>query len=778
MSNPIFRLFCLITISFIYSFSSINATTSDSDWKTLYSYAGNVTQMELSPDRIYGVSDGKLFGYHLDDQSFDNFPQLYNDNITAICYASDAGCLALGYSDSNIQLLYDNGNVVTIAGLKNTQWNLDKTINNISVSGNKLFVSTNFGLVVIDINKAVITESCILNAKVYSAAQYNNSIYIATSVGVLTANESVNIQDRSNWTTLDVRAHYSDTDVSFTNTEITKICVYKNKLHFLVKGKMICVMENDTTFVKALTYGPTDMNTFSNNQKLLAYKENVLYVFDDLYSFKYTYPSLGKILSVAPGNSNTYWVGCDGSNLSQIQLKNGSDQAEVLQSKLYMNGPLSNYPFAMLYQNNKLYVVGGAFYTNRYKYDAAYSFYDGSSWSNSDLTQIKTINSTAKDFVSLAVDPTDPLHVFVSSWGEGLYEFNGTECIKLYDSSNSPLQDIFSGNNYTRVAGLCYDSNNNLWIGNTMVDYPIKMLTSSGTWKQYALPAIDDIILSRICIDRNGTKWIGSSYLQGTLFIWKDNGTVDDTSDDVSQYISTFADQDGTSLTLRSINAIREDMDGNIWLATTIGPFKIYNSSNIASKNIVLNKIKIPRNDGTDYVDILLENVQINDMVIDGANQKWFATESSGVYLISADGLSTIYHFTKDNSILPSNRILSLAMDKKNGIIYIGTERGIVSFNSKYVSGSSNYSSVYSYPNPVRPGYTGDITIKGLKYDSSVKITDLNGNIINIGTSAGGTYIWDGKDIRGIRVKTGVYLVFAASEDGSEGVVTKIMVVQ
>lgn len=769
----------LLSIAYLFVFVFAVFGSDDSKWTPLYSYAADVSMLQSVGTLVYGVSDGKLFSYAPSDSSFETYGKIYNQDVVAICAIPSLGCLAIGYEDSYIQLLYPNGTVVDISGITNTQWNLDKTINDMSVSDDRVYVSTNFGLVVVDASKGVIQESCVLSQAVYSACENDSVVYLATSTGVLQGNMSDNLQDRSNWETLSVSSKYSDSSsATFADTEITKIVAYKGLLHFLVKNKLICALKSDGSIVKVMDWGPSSMLTFDD--RLVAYKDNIIYTFSDLYTLDYNTVSLGDIESILPIDSNSYWVGCADTHLSKVELAS-SNSTTILSQELHPDGPLSNLPFSMRYSNKKLLVVGGGYYYYGYNNPAQFSIYNGSSWQNCDPDQVNSVSGiTAKDFTSVAEDPLTENHYFVSGWMDGIYEFNGTECVKFYDNTNSTLQSIYSGSRDIRVTALEYDSDNNLWMTNSFVSNEVKMMDQDGNWSQYPFSELASLQYpDRLCIDTYGNKWIGTGLKKAGLLIWNDNGTVDNTADDTYQYVSSFVDQDGNSLSIGGLNSltIKQDLDGNIWLGTNVGPFKVYNSSSIASKSLVLNTIKIPRDDGTDYVDILLENVQINDIAIDGANQKWFATETAGVYLISADGLSTVYHFTKDNSILPSNRVISLAIDSSTGLVYIGTEKGIVSYQSSYVAGSSNYSSVYTYPNPVRPDYYGDITVKGLQYESTVKITDLNGNIINQGTSSGGTYVWDGKDIRGVRVKTGVYLVYAATSDGDQGVVTKIMIV-
>ena len=173
-----------------------------------------------------------------------------------------------------------------------------------------------------------------------------------------------------------------------------------------------------------------------------------------------------------------------------------------------------------------------------------------------------------------------------------------------------------------------------------------------------------------------------------------------------------------------------------------------------------------------------MDGEQINAIAVDGGNRKWIATNSSGVFLVSDDGMETIAHFTTENSPLPSNQINSLAINQITGEVFIGTEKGLVSYMSDATEGSEDYSNVYAYPNPVRPEHGDKVTIMGLMDESNVKITDIRGNIIYQGKSAGGTFTWDCCKKGGRRVATGVYLVLSATPEAKESVVTKIMVVK
>lgn len=202
-------------------------------------------------------------------------------------------------------------------------------------------------------------------------------------------------------------------------------------------------------------------------------------------------------------------------------------------------------------------------------------------------------------------------------------------------------------------------------------------------------------------------------------------------------------------------------------------------AADIADGSETFTQVKVPRNDGTNYADYLLDGISISAIAIDGGGRKWFGTDGSGVFLISADNMTQLQHFTTDNSPLLSNTIESIAVDGTSGEVFFGTDKGLCSYMSdaSQASDKMDKDNVYAYPNPVRPDYTGLITVTGLTLDADVKIVTVNGTLVAEGRSNGGLFTWDGCDKSGRRVASGVYMVQTATSDGKKGTVCKIAIV-
>ena len=117
--------------------------------------------------------------------------------------------------------------------------------------------------------------------------------------------------------------------------------------------------------------------------------------------------------------------------------------------------------------------------------------------------------------------------------------------------------------------------------------------------------------------------------------------------------------------------------------------------------------------------EYLMAYESITCMAVDGANRKWVGTSNNGLYLISANGLEQLHHFTTANSPLASDKIVALAVHPESGVVYIGTDMGLQSYRSTAtVAYAEPMADIHAFPNPVRPGYDGPIAVKGFTRDA------------------------------------------------------------
>lgn len=506
-------------------------------------------------------------------------------------------------------------------------------------------------------------------------------------------------------------------------------------------------------------HATTDNVNFSHPNDISTTTENG-------YTQYYTYDTTNKC----------YWTNQSDNKLQAYTI--GADGTKtIIKQDINPNSPKYNNLFGyMTVANGKLYTCNGKEWDM--ENPAAIHVYDPTedTWTFYNNQGIEEkYGLSYKDPLCLVVDPRDDSHVMVGTQ-TGIYEFKGGIQTSHYDHNNSlitPVADL--NDNYQLITSMAYDNNNNLWVavaaaeGNKMIVY-----TADGKWTapERQLTA-EQAVNPKFIFDNNGRIWISCGR-------YSDNGVFCYSADRQSIFSYTnFTNEDGTSIgTIEFMRNLAEDKDGNIWVATSNGLLTLTDEYQ-RNPSLGFYQVKVPRNDGTNYADYLLANVDISCIAVDNANRKWVGTKSNGVYVISDDNMVQEAHFTAEDSKLLSNNIDYIAIDKKSGTVYISTDNGLCSVESNATEtfDSMDKDNVWAYPNPVKPDYTGLITIVGLSFDADIKITTTNGALVAKGRSTGGSFQWDGTDLKGKRVASGIYMVNTATESGESGTVCKIAVI-
>lgn len=454
-------------------------------------------------------------------------------------------------------------------------------------------------------------------------------------------------------------------------------------------------------------------------------------------------------------------------------------------SSLNPGGPAYNRFYESKIINDKLYTTGGFFMPAMpdNATPGTIQVFDGNDWT---LYEEQISEITGYDYVDIDcidVDPNDDEHVFAGGRC-GLYEFQNGKLVTYYNKDNSILMGANDrgkqlGNNYVLVLGLKFDSKGNLWLLNSLGNgVSLLEYTSDHQWINHhnALLTNESSItvpgLSKMMIDSRGLLWfVNNNWQNAAVFCY-------DMDNDILLKYDQIINQDDTRYQIYAANCITEDKEGNMWIGTDIGPFMIQKSE-IGQNNVTFYQVKVPRNDGTNYADYLLNGVNISSICVDGGNRKWFGTNGAGAFLMSADNLSQEQNFTTENSNLLYNNISSISVNNLTGEVFFLSDNGLCSYQSNAVEPNQEMTkdNVWAYPNPVTPDYTGLVTITGLSYDADVKITTSNGVVVAEGRSNGGMFNWDCCNKQGKRVASGVYMVITATSDGKKGTVAKIAII-
>lgn len=754
---------------------SINA----SDWVSQYSYEKDILEVERIGDVVYAISDGKLFSYNSQTNNYNKILKP-NNNDSIVKIASDAeGKRLLILGDHFVFDVFDGTTFQNIPTLVHTNLLTDDTINDLSLAQNLAFVSTNFGFIVIDINKAELQAVCIFQFPVYSVVKHGGYLYAATSKGVYRIQADQNIQNFGEWESYPIDEKYTGEEwAAFTDEQIKKVVVSNNQLFFFVPEKALFHLDNNEVKRNSeLTVLPSKVET--RGGRMFVYDDAHLWVYTEGNTTPSDFAIEGLKTIAAAIEGNEYWVGVSGRNLSKVK-QNGTSST-YLEERLRPQGPLTNYSFYVVYTGNKIRFVGGGYTANNFNNPALLSEFDSNGWFNYAAPPAWT-----RDFVSVQANPTDPNNLLVASWGLGVYEFKNRSFAGLYGQYNTSLTDIFGGTDYVRVDGIKFEGPDKFWICNSLVPTVVNLFEKKdGEWKSYGLdyPEIytpyngnRPTIFRHLFVDKNKNKWIVGSNTP-TIFVFNENGTVEDLSDDKRSLFLKFYDQDGKRLIMHNIYKIYDDKEGNIWVVSNTGLFIVDNADKIFDEDIVLRRIEFAEKENYGSIDYQFARVNANDMAFDSANRKWVATDENGVYVIDARNTEIVAHFTRENSPLQSNRIVSIAVDDKDHV-FVGTEKGILEFAGSLPADVSSTESVYAYPNPMSKDFLRNVVVKGLKKETSFKIVDGNNTLISRGvTSTTGEVEWSGEDMKGNKVSPAVYYVVGVDTKGVEGILCEIKVI-
>ena len=752
-----------------------NAQGAIGTWR-LYPACHKATQCVEVGGTVYVLSDGALYSYTASDEyveTYDKASILSDQGIRHIALDEPTGTLVVVYNNANIDLLHTDGSVLNITDYANKA-TLDPVINDLRIAGGQAYMATNFGLTVLDVKRGVFVNTYTLGRAVLSATELDGVIFAATAEGLYRGDTRDNLLDITNW-------HCVSTN------NYAKLVAFDGVLVALGTNKAVYRVDPTSGTPAALCKGAFSYVHTADKRLVVGNASNV-YIYDSLEAFNVM--ELDGTATYATIDGSVLWT-CNGADgLNKYACSNTSQQVTHLAGPIVPNSPVRNHcQYLHFASDDRLLIAGGCLnYFDETFFDGTLMMYEEGEWTSFQEEGIaETTGVHYKNMTSIVQDPKDATHHYASSFGQGIYEFRDGELVAHYDHNNSVLESaVPSSKRYTRISRLQYDSQGNLWITNAdgagAVKAPLKVMTPDGTMSSLYYKELEYLpTVTEVLFDSRGWTWVVSMRYDVRLFCIDTNGTLENTADDrVRTFNEKFVDQDGQSVEIYYINDIAEDLNGDLWVLTDAGPYVLYNADKAFNEDYHFTKIKVPRNDGTNYADYLLDGVYATCMAIDDANRKWIGTLNNGLYLISGDGLEMIHHFTKDNSPLPSNTIESLALHSASGELYIGTDKGLASYMSDARRAEEEYDEekVYAYPNPVTPDYDGLITVVGLKANSHVKIANTAGRVVAEGTSLGGAFSWDGRTPQGQRVATGIYYVLGCDEEGNEGIVTKILFVK
>jgi non-canonical purine NTP pyrophosphatase (RdgB/HAM1 family) len=763
----------LTTLCLLLAVIAINAQKVG-EWRT-YLASYNTTAVAEANNMVFGMADGSLYSYGKDDNRvtfYSRLTGLSENDIKLIGYNPAVKMLLIAYTNGNIDLMGEDG-IYNLPFLKNAGNIADKEPLDVYFNNERAYLSCRFGIVVIQMDKREVAETYRFNQPAYSVCIMGETIYASTDEGLRRGNLRDNLLDNNNWSLVSLNSP----DVNVKN--IRQLALFQDRLCFRVDGGGVFYLETDGTVKTIIKHtGLTGMVLLPGY--LAAHTASTLYLFNTLN--RYESVNVGVISNVSALTNNAdFWIAGGINGIIGIKRK-AENQFETAVSGLNIDGPKRNLTASLTLHGEKLLITGGGFVFDRFNNPGTLMTYENGIWTNFDENQIiPKIGYGIRDFTSVAVDPDDDTHYFVSSFGEGIFEVKDNQFITLHNHLNSALQSVLPNQSisdrYVRVCYVAFDKDKNLWATNRAGRNVMVVRTPDGQWAALTYPGlIESSIVDKILFTSTNMKWLNVPHatgINGGILVVDDNGTPTDNSDDQSFYYDNLRTAGTNNIHGTKFYCIVEDLTGKIWIGSNSGPIICQSPNNI--DNLLFTHII--REDDNFVPYYFLDGEQINTIAVDGGNRKWIGTAGSGLFLVSPEGDRTILHFDMNNSPLYSNNIQSIVIDSNTGEVFIGTDKGLISYQGDATEPSADYSDVYAYPNPVRPEIDDRVVITGLMSNSNVKITDLSGNLIHQGTSAGGQFVWNCRTRTGSRVATGIYLVLSSTPQAAESVVTKIAVV-
>lgn len=732
-------------------------------------------------NRYYcGTNNSGVFYYDADDnelRGLSTIEGLSEIGVQQLAYSDSRQLLFIAYQNSNIDILLQNGAVKNVSDLKEESMSGDKNIYDIMLTDSLAYLATGFGIVVMDLEDFLIRDTYYIGnnnstLRCYALAQDANLLMAATENGVYYAPSNAELLFSSEtWSRFD--------ETEGLPTDNVRHLVYINQTFYAADDtKIYRYNGNGWENFYALPATWSIQNMSANGEKLIVCEnhapdnENItearIAYFDAVTSFQSPLylqaPTIYRPREVVfSASTQTFWIADFYAALTQASATQVLGQYSI-------NAPGSNV-LRMAVKKRQVYVAPGGVAPNGaalYNRDGFYRYNTENYWENYNLYNTSFINDNGLyDFIRITNHPTQDITYFGMN-GKGLLEWK-PEGFTLYNASNSALRAATGDPNAIKICGVEWDKNQNLWIANYGAEKPIVVKTAAGEWLSFDNGNVFSTENSffDVAIDGYNNKW----FLVRTngIVVYDSGDDIADDNDDRYRWLTTTS----ADMPTNDILCMQTDRDGEVWIGTADGVvvfycgYDIFNTACKAEQPIVDINGKLAR---------LLDGERVLSIAVDGANRKWIGSES-GLYLISADGREQLAAFNRSNSPLPSNIIKALAIDHESGELFIGTDKGIVSYKADATQGARNFDNILVYPNPVRPDYEGDIAIKGLIEDAQVKITDISGRLVYETTALGGQAIWNGKTYEGKRVQTGVYLVLATNADGSEAAVAKIFMI-
>ncbi|MFH1196036.1 MAG: two-component regulator propeller domain-containing protein [bacterium] len=727
-------------------------------WKN-YTCMKNTQAVQSVSNGIWAITDGGLFLYDSNNNSYLKITKsdgLSSHNLTALA-VDNYGKIWIGTLEGVINV-YDpaNGKVKRLLEIYNSNKN-QKRINDLEVRGDTIYVASDFGVSLIHSATLNFLDTVVKFGSFSAETKVNSVfvgslIYICTEAGLAIQKSGVqSLTDPETWNVyplgVDIIAESILSATEFNN----QVMVGTDKGIYRISGSVIEKMWFDVSIIDFKVFGSNLYCIVSNKDNSGKVSSSSAYKFAGEV-FEEIYTESGSAFNKIDFSNDGIMIIATSSGLTYFP--SGSS------TKLIPDGPASNlFNSVTVDINENLWAGSGRDVTG-------YGFYkfDGEKWTNYNMATLDVIKSNAYHIAS-AQENGD---VFFCNWGGGVTRFRNNEFI-TFNSENTDLPGIADYPTFIVISGAMNDSKNNSWFLNFVPDdrKVLSVNTSDNQWYHYTFTSPNIPIgntSQHLVIDQYDTKWFAVTNGNLGLYYFNEQGTFESSSDDFKGWITIE-----NGLRNNNITSLAVDLRGEIWVGTSLGISIIPNSNPDNPKYNILSAEAFA-----------IKQQSITSIAVDAINRKWIGSKE-GLFLLSADGSRVLENFTTSNSPLPANDIKSIAIDNIKGIVYVGTDYGLTSFQTVAVEPLDSFSELFIYPNPVHlsNGQDANIKIDGLIKNTSIKILSISGKLISEFDSPGGKIaFWNGRDLDGKTVPSGIYIIVAYDQEANNVAHGKIAVIR
>ena len=745
-------------------------------WRSFFSY-NNIKDIAQSDQRVYAAAESSVFSKNAlsnELKTITSVDGLKTDIVTAIYHSTEFSKTLVGNQNGLLLIINPDNSILTKIDIlqEATVQPNKKKINHIYEHQGKAYISCDFGIAVLNLATMEFGDTYYLGPNgaevpVLQSAVYNGMIWAVTPDNGLRTGllSNPNLNDYSQW--FESNGGSWQGVVTFNNilfaAQYGSVYKVSTGYQFLVSMPSAIIDMREANGYIVIT-SKDRVNVYNEQLALVLQLNNI--------------PNEEVIFTCATVIGGRLFIGTEEDGLFSTPLD------FISFDNVTPDGPIRNNIFSIEKSITDMWAVYGGYsfdyVPNGYTYGI--SRFTEQGWTYIPYEDIAAKNlgnvTGANDLSDIVVNPNNQKEVYVGSFHRGLLKILNGVPQEFFDHENTnsngnegltSLIDPVPTYRSIRVNGLTYDRQGSLWMTNSRVPKPLKVLRGS-KWESYTLeeaigPSFFKEEYGKLVIDKNGTKWIPS--LNNGVIAFNENQ---------GPKILKIGEESAGNLPSPYVKSLAIDNNSQLWIGTTRGLRVLSGVDQFLTQDELTTRSIIIMEDGLAQ-ELMYEQI-INDIVVDGANNKWIGTAGAGAFLVSPDGQQTLFHFTRDNSPLPSNVINDIVIDGQTGEVFFATDKGMVSYQGTSTKAEENLNNVYVFPNPVRPEFYGDVNISGLMDQVNVKITDIEGNLVFETTSEGGTVLWNTTAFGKHRVASGVYMIFIASEDGTETKVKKVMIIR